>query len=511
MKRIVLGLVLALFLMGAALQAARMLWDVKEEMELDYGEGIILWQASRVFDLRDAFHPLEQYPHIVFHYAPLYHVVVRILTGVLGDDLLSGRVVSMTAALWLVGLLGWTVLKATRGYAPASIRWFGAAFTCAFALQLPTMQWVPLARVDLLGLAMQFTGLSVLSARPFRLRNQTVAFCLLLLGLCTKQSLIAIPAASILLISLIRPARAMWLACGLLAAGLGVFLTFAWATDGGTIRHWILYNLNPFRLSRAITSELEVSTNLAALIATGLAAFWLTFPGANRAQWRHWRNAVSARLLGSALRRTGLGFGLAATFGFVLSWGIGKEGAGINYCLDWQLALCPLTGIFMVLFLREWARQDLGMAFLRPLLILLLGATALQLGVESARANNNTFGWTSRVRDHRLMLRREQAELVKFVATCPGPVVSENMVVLLRAGKQVPFEPAIIKQTTETGVFDEGALVKRTSDRYFDAFILSADLHRQRFSPRMLEAIRQHYRLYPFNGSSYLVYVRKQP
>jgi hypothetical protein len=84
MKRIVLGLVLALFLMGAALQAARMLWDVKEEMELDYGEGIILWQASRVFDLRDAFHPLEQYPHIVFHYAPLYHVVVRILTGVLG-------------------------------------------------------------------------------------------------------------------------------------------------------------------------------------------------------------------------------------------------------------------------------------------------------------------------------------------------------------------------------------------------------------------------------------------
>ena len=117
-----LRIVLALSLMGAALQTVRIIGNVGEKRELDYGEGILLWQESQVFDLKNAFHPLERYPHLVFHYTPLYHVVVRLLTGVLRDPLLSGRVVSMTAAFWLVGVFAWTVLKATRGYAPPGIR-----------------------------------------------------------------------------------------------------------------------------------------------------------------------------------------------------------------------------------------------------------------------------------------------------------------------------------------------------------------------------------------------------
>ena len=509
-NKVVLGIILTLFLLGAALQVVRIVSLVGEKMELDYGEGIVLWQASQVFDLKNAFHPLEQYPHLVFHYTPLYHVAVRIVTSVLRDPLLSGRVVSMTAAVWIVGLFGWTVLRATRGHAPAGLRWFGALIACACVLQPPAMRWVPLARVDMLGLALQFTGLSAICVRPFRLRSQAVAFFLLLLGLYTKQSLLAIPAASVLLISLIRPARAMWLAGGLLAAGLGVLLSLAWATDGGVIRHWILYNVNPFSLGNALAMEFQVSANLAAPIAMGLAACWLTFPGANRTKWRDWRRAVSARLAGSPLRRTGLGFGLAATFGFVISWGIGKEGANMNYCLDWELALCPLTGVFVVLFLRGWAEQGRGMVFLRPLLVLLLGATALQFGVGALVDCNKAIGWTRSAREKRSMARREEAELVKLISTFPGPVVSENMLALLQAGKPIPFEPAIIMQTTKSGVFDESALVKRTSDGLFDAFILSADGYSTRFSPRMLEAIRRNYRPYAFGGSTYLVYVRRQ-
>jgi len=513
-KRIVLGAVLAILLMGAVFQTARMIWDVQEKAELDYGEGEVLWQASQIFHLQSASHPLEQYPYLVFEYTPLYHVVVRIVTGVLGDPLLSGRVISMAAALWIVGLFGWTVLKATRGYASPGIRWFAAVCTCAFAIQLPAMRWVPLARVDVMGLALQFSALSVLSIRRFRLTNQVVAFFLLLLGVYTKQSLLAIPAASVLLIGSIRPSRALRLAGGLAAAGLAVFLAFAWATDGGTIRHWIVYNVNPFNLGGAIAAEWSASTNLAALIATGLAAFWLTIPGASGARWREWRAMASARLWGSPLRRVGLGFGLAAALGFVLSFGIGKEGASFNYCLDWQLALCPLLGVFLVLSLGGWERRDRGMAILRPLVILLLGAAGLQFGVDSAAACNSAIELTSgeRARGGRSQYRREQAELAKVIATFPGPVVSENMMALLRAGKSVPFEPFIIKVTTETGVFDEGPLVKRTSERFFDAFVLGAGPSPGlRFSPRMLAAIHQYYRPYPFDGKHYLIFVRKQP
>ncbi len=117
------------------------------------------------------------------------------------------------------------------------------------------MRWVPAVRVDMLGLAFQFTALSVIAVKPFRLRNQIAAFCLLLLGLYTKQTFLAIPAASILLIGLIRPARAIWLACGFALAGLSILLTLAWLTDGGVIKHWIVYNINPFLLKNILFAE----------------------------------------------------------------------------------------------------------------------------------------------------------------------------------------------------------------------------------------------------------------
>jgi hypothetical protein len=275
------------------------------------------------------------------------------------------------------------------------------------------------------------------------------------------------------------------------------------------IRHWVLYNVNPFHLRVALHRELENSTNLAALIATGLAVFWLTFPGAGRSKWRNWRRTVSARIAGSPLRRTGVGFGLAAAFGFFISLGIGKDGASMNYCLDWQLALCPLTGVFMALFVRDWGRRDRGMALLRPLVVLMLGATALQLGVQAVSACDFAIGVTGKGRERLANLRREQADLVKLIATFPGPVASENMTALLQAGKSIPFDPFIVKVTTDSGVFDETALVKRTSDRFFDAFILTPSNYSARFSPRMLEAIHQNYQPYPFSGDDYLVYVRR--
>lgn len=508
MKKAVPLTILAMFLAGATLQAVRMGWSVGENMQLDFGEGFTVWLASQVFDLKNAFHPLDQYPYIAFVYTPFYFVAVRMVSAIFGDLLLSGRLISMAAALWLAGLFGWAVLRATRGYAPSGVRWFGAILAGACVLQLPTMRWVPFARVDIMGLALQFTALSVVVAGAFRLRNQVVACFLLLLGIYTKQSLIAIPAATILLIGLIRPLRAVWLVCGLLAAGLGILLILARATDGGVIRHWMLYNVNRYHFMEAVYIELGVSTTIPALIAAGLAAFWLAVPGAS-GKWRsNWRRTVSARLASSPLRRTGVGFGLAAAIGFVVSWGCGKEGATINYCLDWQLALCPLTGVFAVLIGRGWKRQDRGMAFFRPFLAVLLAATALPLAIDAAFQCNGVIGITGTARRVRAEKLGEEADLVRLIASFPGPVVSDNMLALLRAGKPLPFEPAIIRFTTGSGVFDESELLRRTSDRFFDAFIVDAAFSTLHYSPRMLEAIRRNYRLYPFGSGTYQVYVR---
>jgi hypothetical protein len=196
--------------------------------------------------------------------------------------------------------------------------------------------------------------------------------------------------------------------------------------------------------------------------------------------------------------------------GFVNSFGIGKEGASLNYCLDWQLALCPLIGLFVILVSRIWAVQDRGMAFLRPMILFVAGVTGVQLCVQAALDCNKTIGLTRVAHRELVDKRREEASLVKLIASFPGPVVSENMTALMRAGKSIPFEPAIIKQTSSTGVFDETDLVKMTSDKYFDAFVLRTDMNnRSYFTPRMLQAMQESYRPYPFNGSDYSVYVRR--
>ncbi len=153
MKKVIFGSILSLLLLGSALQALRIVVAVGDTRQLDYGEGIILWQASQVFNLKSAFRPIDQYPHIVFHYTPIFHIALRAVDAVVHNPLLSGRLVSMAAAFWLLGLFAWVVLKATRGYASAGTRWFGAAFAGAWVLLLPAMRWVRLARVDMLGLA----------------------------------------------------------------------------------------------------------------------------------------------------------------------------------------------------------------------------------------------------------------------------------------------------------------------------------------------------------------------
>ena len=99
---------------------------------------------------------------------------------------------------------------------------------------------------------------------------------------------------------------------------------------------------------------------------------------------------------------------------------------------------------------------------------------------------NGELGLTKGTREKILESRREDMDLVQLISTFPGPVVSENMTALLQAGKSIPFEPAIIKQTTGTGIFDESSLVARTSRAAFsDAFVFQNIPGVDFFSPRM--------------------------
>jgi hypothetical protein len=52
-------------------------------------------------------------------------------------------------------------------------------------------------------------------------------------------------------------------------------------------------------------------------------------------------------------------------------------------------------------------------------------------------------------------------ELIRQVRAADRPVISDDMVLLLRAGKEVPWEPAIFSELASTGRWDESLIIDR--------------------------------------------------
>jgi hypothetical protein len=109
-------------------------------------------------------------------------------------------------------------------------------------------------------------------------------------------------------------------------------------------------------------------------------------------------------------------------------------------------------------------------------------------------------------RDHVLLLGRQNdyRRLVKLIGETPGPVVSENMLALLDAGKEIPFEPAIIRWLTMKGIWDESGLIRMTESARFGAFALNR--HTDLFTDRMLAAIRDAYEPVESVGDQWIFY-----
>src|SRR5205809_4667907 len=55
--------------------------------QLDYGEGIV-WQQAQQMRSGNAYGDITGFPAIVFHYPPLYHVIVFTIAEVTGLDFL---------------------------------------------------------------------------------------------------------------------------------------------------------------------------------------------------------------------------------------------------------------------------------------------------------------------------------------------------------------------------------------------------------------------------------------
>lgn len=470
---------LGLFALAAAWPAIMLLRYVVAALPfpygLDYNEGIV-WQQMNDIIAGRGYAPIDGFPAIVYHYPPVYHLITAAFASLGIDPLSAGRGVSLLATLGstvLVMLLTrpWLDELSSRGHRIAGM--WGAAF-CFLGCK-GVQDWAPLMRVDplacffaLLGLWLSLRAIE----RPKLIYGAAVAFTL---SVFTKQNSVLTAMAGLGVLCFSRPGLAMRgaLACVILGTATLAFLV--WQTDGEVLKHLFLYNINRFDLARLIPNIVEgTGKKDRALLALGLAGIvWaLVRGGLSR------RDAIATGLSG---RRATAAFALLATVSLVAT---AKYGSSSAYYMQWEAALAIFGGV-AIAYLLQWSerlraegRKWSAMACLTlPLLVILWTAVTTDRGHLRS------------IRD----FRRQGDQLAILLKPIKGPILSTEMVLLLRTGHPVVWEPAIFRELAIAGQWNEQGLVSRIKRHRIAAVLSDGDRgyrwFDEQFSPAIADAM----------------------
>lgn len=443
---------------------------------IDYGEGIIWQQASLMFGPH-AYGDILQPPFIVFHYPPLYHLLVRAASELGVDILAAGRGLSVVSSIVAGTLVGWLSAQGNGSTRGSRVLAGAIAGLSVFTFE-PIVLWSSLMRVDLSALALSLAGVACIVAsfrRPMLVYPGVVLF---VLAAFTKQTAVAAPMAA-LLVALVRAPRHG--AFAILAGALLGCATLAYlqaATGNGFLRHVVAYNLNRFDLGVAALAILRWLSQYA--VYAGLAAIILL--RRYRALRPEWRNAAElVRLIRRDDRAAWFmvmaAYLLLSTATLVTA---GKSGAASNYFLEWMAVICIWLGVWVAEshHASSWVNGRILAAILVPLAVFAQGMTQPFL---VSRLKAGLIGPDQ---------QRGGAAMLEWARRIPGPILSDDMVLLMRAGKQVMLEPAIFAELAATGRWPEGLLLDLLRSRSFGAVVTQGGPGDTLFDARYLPATR---------------------
>jgi hypothetical protein len=329
-------------------------------------------------------------------------------------------------------------------------------------------------RVDMLAIALSLFGLLAVFKSLERPRLIYVAALLFVAAVYTRQTAIAAPAASFIVLIAVRPMLAARGMAACLVLGLAALLTLDWLTGGGFHRHIFFYNVNRPDLSRLPWILFVAAAHGIYVVLAG--SVLIRRLREVRSKYLHQANARTA--LGADVADTRLliaaAYVLVSMLMLVL---IAKSGSNINYFLEWFFAL----GLFTAMAPSE-ARKSAPDKPKRR------GNVAVDIPILLAVAA--VFTSLPRFDDGlNTRLSRELAQLSAEVAATQKPVVSDDMVLLIRGGHDVVWEPAIFAELASTGVWDERPFIERIRNHEFAFFITWGDRGDRRFGERYNPAV----------------------
>jgi hypothetical protein len=405
-------------------------------------------------------------PFIVFHYPPLYHLLVRAALSIQPSFLAAGRLVSSLSAvliaLSVAGLVRIADQCPGRPFASAEFAIAFGAGLLALCLD-PVRVWGLLMRVDMAAVALGMMGLLVGAWANGRFWGTTMALLLCVASVFTKQTQLPVGVAVFLIALLRNPRGALYAAAIAGTFGLGALGLMEGLTGGGFLHNIVGYNINRFSLQYAFWTVWHEQASFP-FMALMLMAAGATLLG----QFRQRPAGPGLPTIGQRLLRLRradrattaramllLHFALASLMLFTLL----KSGSSSNYLLDWLCVGCVLIGVLLCdLVGAEWRFSLVTAAIITALLI---------LGVANLPVRKVPDQFLPEQLDR-------QAALVRRIAAAEKPVASEDMVLLMLAGKRVIFEPAIVTELASTGRWNEGPLVNMIRSGGF-AFMITTD------------------------------------
>jgi len=462
---------------------------IAQPYQINYGEGLVAWQAANITNPARAFAPFDQYPYVAFQYPPLFHLATRAMDAFTGDLLMAARSVSVLSAALICLVAGWAVFQVLPRRATWQTRLFAAMFAAALPPTLYNFSWTWLARVDTLAILLAFSGVVLFASRPTSAPVQILAAVLMVAGLFTRQTVLAAPLACLLVAWLIHRRIALRMLLTMLILGGGVLAFLTWRSHGQALLHLFRYNQNPFSIQRAALGLLMNARYVAGLLVLAGGASWAVLSSAwaliRRRQW----DLLSANLRANSYR---CGIFLLSVYGMLAglsALAFGKEGADINYFLEWNISLAPLAAVLLF----RAAPPARNLARFRPasLAALAIPVLLLNAGFDQARTGwLRIFGPVSAADQQR---REVFDRVLAEVKAAPGRVFSEDMNLLNKAGKDIPADPVMIQCLATAGMWDERPFIRLVQEQNF-ALIVAYDLSsRERYSPAVASAIEQAY------------------
>ena len=453
-EALMLGALLVLLALHAVGACLDFVAAIRDPYELDYGEGIV-WQQAALIPGPRMYAPGPALPFIVFHYPPLFYLLARSAAAFMPDLLSAGRLVSASAAVSIVPLAGALVLASARTpKGQRSLQYLAIAAAAGLvALSLHAIRtWALFMRVDMVAIALGLAGVLVAAKTSGRLLGTTCALLLCVASVYCKQTQLPAGIAVFVIALLRRPGAAIGAAGISLSVGLVVLALLQWYTAGGFLENIITDNINRFSLQNFWDALGEERASFPFMVLMPVAAA-AVMKGLFTPAWGTSWHGIHARLADhvTATRAMILLHFTLATLMLVTMF---KSGADFNYLLDWLCVGCVLMGVCLCDLLGH------GWPFSAA-----AGVMTLCLLTLPVRQMPNQLPASE---------REQQDRLVRRIAQADGPVASENMTLLMRAGKPVTFEPAIATELASTGQWNERPLVSMIEAHGF-AFMITTD------------------------------------